>query len=351
LLLPVGISFYTFQALGYTIDVYRGTTKAERDLPTYALFVSFFPQLVAGPIERSGHLLPQFREKHVCQYEQVMAGLKLMVWGYFLKLVLADRCGLYVDAIFSHVDKHNGGSYLLASLLFPFQIYGDFAGYSCIAIGTSRILGFRLMDNFRRPYFARTVGEFWHRWHISLSTWFRDYVYIPLGGNRVGHVRLYFNLIVTFVVSGLWHGANWTFLCWGALHGLFVCLERLLGLGSRRFSRAGRLLQTLATFLLVSFAWILFRADSVSDFIWIVSGIFNQFGMPYVQDVGWGVVMASFAAIAMVLAKDLTAECDWKWVCSLRGSTLAQCTYLAALIALISLLGVFGSNQFIYFQF
>lgn len=195
LLLPVGISFYTFQALGYSIDVYRRTTVAEHDFFTYALFVSFFPQLVAGPIERSVRLLPQFRERHRFEYGQAMTGMKLMVWGYFLKLVLADRCSLYVDAVFNHVDSHTGGSYLLASLLFPFQIYGDFAGYSLIAIGAARIMGFRLMENFRRPYFAASVGEFWHRWHISLSTWFRDYVYIPLGGNRVNQIRCCVNQI------------------------------------------------------------------------------------------------------------------------------------------------------------
>ena len=169
LLLPVGISFYTFQALGYSIDVYRGKLSAERHFPTYALYVSFFPQLVAGPIERSTHLLPQFRERHAFNYGQAMEGLRLMMWGYFMKLVVADRCGLYVDAVFNNMPMHNGGSYLLASLLFPFQIYGDFAGYSLIAIGASRVMGFRLMDNFRRPYFSSSVGEFWHRWHISLS--------------------------------------------------------------------------------------------------------------------------------------------------------------------------------------
>ena len=233
LLLPVGISFYTFQALGYSIDVYRGVTKVERDFPTYALFVSFFPQLVAGPIERSNNLLPQFKEQHRFDYDQVMEGVRLMLWGYFMKLVLADRCGIYVDAIFNYVGNHNGGSYLLASLLFPFQIYGDFAGYSLIAIGVARILGFRLMQNFRRPYVACTVGEFWHRWHISLSTWFKDYVHIPLGGNRVGRIHNYFNLLVTFVISGIWHGANWTFFCWGALHGVLLCGERCFGMGSR----------------------------------------------------------------------------------------------------------------------
>ncbi len=203
LLLPVGISFYTFQALGYSIDVYRGTTPVEKNFFMYALFVSFFPQLVAGPIERSNNLLPQFKIKQLFDYDRTMAGIRMMIWGYFLKLALADRCGMYVDAVFNNVLHHNGGSYLIASFFFPFQIYGDFAGYSLVAIGAAKIMGFKLMDNFRRPYFSSSVTEFWRRWHISLSTWFKDYVYIPLGGNRVGKLRNYFNLLITFVISGL----------------------------------------------------------------------------------------------------------------------------------------------------
>lgn len=271
LLLPVGISFYTFQALGYLIDIYRGTTKVERDFATYALFVSFFPQLVAGPIERSNNMLPQFREQHRFDYERTMEGLKLMVWGYFMKLVLADRCGLYVDAIFNNIDYHNGGSFLLASFLFPFQIYGDFAGYSFIAIGVAKVLGFHLMVNFNRPYFSCSLGEFWHRWHVSLSTWFKDYVYIPLGGNRVGQIRQYFNLLVTFVVSGIWHGANWTFLFWGGIHGGLLCIERFIGI-DRKTQHYGtqRLLHWTLTFVLVCFAWIFFRANSLNDVIIII---------------------------------------------------------------------------------
>ena len=280
LLLPVGISFYTFQALGYSIDVYRGTTKAERDFATYALFVSFFPQLVAGPIERSNNLLPQFKEQHRFDYETLMAGVRMMVWGYFMKLVLADRCGTYVDSIFNNVDMHNGGSYLLASLLFPFQIYGDFAGYSLIAIGVARVMGFRLMENFHRPYFACSVGEFWHRWHISLSTWFKDYVYIPLGGNRVKKSRQYFNLMVTFIVSGIWHGANWTFLCWGTLHGLLLCIEKAMGIGRKKYAGVQRLGHWAVTFVLVCLAWILFRANNLEDAVTVMTGIFTRISMP-----------------------------------------------------------------------
>lgn len=241
-LLPVGISFYTFQALGYSIDVYKGQTEAEHNFITYALFVSFFPQLVAGPIERSNNLLPQFNKPHDFNYNSAMEGVHLMVWGFFLKLMIADRCGIYVDTIFNNLSNYNGGSYLLASLLFPFQIYGDFAGYSLIAIGTARILGYKLMMNFKRPYFSLSIGEFWHRWHISLSTWFKDYLYIPLGGNRCNKARQYFNLFVTFLVSGIWHGANWTYMIWGGYHGLLLCMEKYLGIGKTTPNRYGRVL-------------------------------------------------------------------------------------------------------------
>ena len=234
-LLPVGISFYTFQAVGYSVDVYRGHISAEKDFFTYALFVSFFPQLVAGPIERASNLLPQFKEKHDFNYDRLIAGFSLMLWGYFLKLCIADRFGIYVDSIYNNVGKHNGGSYLVASMMFPFQIYGDFCGYSLIAIGAAKVMGFSLMENFHRPYFSTSVGEFWKRWHISLSTWFMDYLYIPLGGNRVKPIRHYFNLFITFLISGIWHGANWTFVAWGGLHGIFLCIEKALGISKKKY--------------------------------------------------------------------------------------------------------------------
>lgn len=348
LLLPVGISFYTFQALGYSIDVYRGTTPVERDFATYALFVSFFPQLVAGPIERSNHLLPQFRERHRLDYDMAMSGLRLMVWGYFLKLMLADRCAMYVDIVFNNVARHNGGSYLLASLLFPFQIYGDFAGYSLIAIGTARVLGFRLMENFRRPYLACTVGEFWHRWHISLSTWFKDYVYIPLGGNRVGRLRNYFNLLVTFVVSGIWHGANWTFLCWGTLHGLLLCVEKALGVGRQRYAGLSRWCHWALTFVLVCLAWVLFRANNMADAVTIITGMFSRPAMPY-HDLSTFLGVA--VAMSIVVLKELRDEFGLRL--PLRGAVrqVALHVWLALLVACIIGFGVLDSNQFIYFQF
>ena len=227
LLLPVGISFYTFQAVGYTIDVYRGTIQAERKFSTYALFVSFFPQLVAGPIERAKNLLPQFHKEHSFKYDNFVSGFKLMLWGYFMKLCVADRLGEYVDAVYNNVDAHNGTSFLIATILFTFQIYCDFGGYSNIAIGVAKILDYDLMVNFRRPYFSESVKDFWRRWHISLSSWFSDYVYIPLGGSRVKYARHLLNLLITFLVSGLWHGANWTFVFWGSLHGVLLIIHNV----------------------------------------------------------------------------------------------------------------------------
>lgn len=348
LLLPVGISFYTFQALGYSIDVYRGTVKIERDFPTYALFVSFFPQLVAGPIERSQNLLPQFKQQHRFDYDAVMSGVKLMVWGYFMKLVLADRCGIYVDTIFNNVDKHNGGSYLVASLLFPFQIYGDFAGYSLIAIGVARVLGFRLMENFHRPYFACTIGEFWHRWHISLSTWFKDYVYIPLGGNRVGKLRNYFNLLITFVVSGIWHGANWTFLCWGTIHGILLCIEKAFGISKQKYTGVKKSFHWAATFVLVCFAWILFRANNLSDAVSVVTGIFTNLGTPKPEYANF---MAIGLAMTVLFTKEFADEFNWKIRVADSKSWLVRHIYLIIMIAYIILFGVLGGDQFIYFQF
>lgn len=348
LLLPVGISFYIFQALGYSIDVYRGTTKVENDFPTYALFVSFFPQLVAGPIERSNNLLPQFKKKHYLNYESVMAGLKLMAWGYFLKLVLADRCGLYVDAIFNNIDKHNGGSYLVASLLFPFQIYGDFAGYSLIAIGTARILGFQLMENFKRPYLSVTIGEFWHRWHISLSTWFKDYVYIPLGGNRVSRFRNHFNVLVTFIISGFWHGANWTFICWGTLHGILLCIEKVLGFGKQKYTGIRKFGHWIVTFVLVCFAWILFRAPGMSAAKAIITGIFTNPGIP---NPDYATFTAIGLAMTILLIHELSEEYQWGDRVMESKKHLLRPMSIALIIAYVILFGVLGGDQFIYFQF
>lgn len=348
LLLPVGISFYIFQALGYSIDVYRGNTPVEKNFFTYALFVSFFPQLVAGPIERSANLLPQFKREHSFSYEKVMEGICLMLWGYFLKLVLADRCAFYVDTIFNNVSEHNGGSFLLASLFFPFQIYGDFAGYSLIAIGTAKVMGFDLKENFRRPYFAATVTDFWRRWHISLSTWFRDYVYIPMGGNRVSAARCYFNVMVTFVVSGVWHGANWTFVIWGTIHGVLQCFEKLLGWNKTQWKTQRKIIHWALTFCIVCLAWIFFRANTVSDAFLIIKGIFMDLAMPYMR-------IADFIAVALALAMVFMKESIDEYGLKIRVSEspvwIVRHMYIVSMIAFIILLGVLNGDQFIYFQF
>lgn len=348
LLLPVGISFYIFQAVGYAVDVYRRNVDVERNFFRYALFVSFFPQLVAGPIERSTNLLRQFMSFHELRYEDVMSGLNLMVWGYFLKLVLADRCGLYVDAVFNNIEHHNGGSYLLAAFLFPFQIYGDFAGYSLTAIGAARVMGFHLMENFRRPYFARTVTEFWHRWHISLSTWFKDYVYIPLGGNRVKKSRNYFNLMTTFIVSGIWHGANWTFIVWGATHGALQCVEKRIGWHKAKWKGWSALFHWVVTFIVVCFAWIYFRADSLHDANRIIGGIFINPGVPYLRVADLCVI---FITLAWIYAKEYKDERVMKFSLSESSNWIVRHAYLVFLIAFIVVFGVLNGGQFIYFQF
>jgi D-alanyl-lipoteichoic acid acyltransferase DltB (MBOAT superfamily) len=273
-LLPIGISFYIFQTVGYMIDVYRGKLEPERHLGRFALFASFFPQLLAGPIARASHLLPQFYEKFDFDEARVSSGLRLMLWGMFQKVVIADRLGLYVNAVYNNPSDWEGWPVFLATLFFAFQIYCDFSGYSDIAIGAARVMGFNLMENFRRPYFAQSPSEFWQRWHISLSSWFRDYLYIPLGGNRVSAPRWYFNLMIVFLVSGLWHGAAWTFVIWGGLHGLYVIgdvatknfrgrLAHKLRLDERPITRA--VLSGFITFNLVCLAWVFFRANSIAD--------------------------------------------------------------------------------------
>lgn len=348
LLLPVGISFYIFQALGYSIDVYRGNTEVERDFFTYALFVSFFPQLVAGPIERSTNLLRQFKETHTFSYENVMSGIRLMLWGYFLKLALADRCALYVDPILNNIPQHNGGSFLLASVIFTFQIYGDFAGYSLTAIGAARVMGFNLMENFRRPYFAMTVTDFWHRWHISLSTWFKDYLYIPLGGNRVSASRHYANIMITFIVSGIWHGANWTFIVWGMIHGGLQCIEKRLGWNSRFWTRTQKAMHWIATFCIVCMAWVFFRANTIGDAFSIFKGITTDPGIPFIR-------VADLLVIVMVLAITITKEIKDELCLNLHisdsPSWIVRHLYIVFMTAFIVLFGVLNGDQFIYFQF
>lgn len=276
-LLPVGISFYTFQTLSYVLDVYKGKIFAERHFGIYAVFVSFFPQLVAGPIERTENLLPQIKKEHYFDYTQATYGLKQMAWGYFKKLCIADVLSTYVDTVYSSLYQYKGIDLIWATLFFTIQIYCDFSGYSDIAIGVSKLMGIDLMINFKSPYFSASIKEFWRRWHISLSTWFKDYVYIPLGGNRCKTIRRYFNLFITFIASGLWHGASWTFVIWGALHGAAQIFESIFDkwFSFIRTSKIGHIFSTLAVFVFCNITWIFFRANSFHDALYVLKYMFS----------------------------------------------------------------------------
>ena len=282
IILPVGISFYTFQTLSYTIDVYKGRLKPERDFVTFALFVSFFPQLVAGPIEKASNLLPQLKVEHPFDYKNVTWGAKLMVWGFFKKMVVADQLAvLIVDPVYLHLGDYEGGILIVATCAFAFQIYCDFGGYSDIARGCARMMGIRLMENFRRPYFAVSVTDFWRRWHISLTSWFREYIYIPLGGNRRGAAKKCLFVWITFTLSGLWHGAEWSFVLWGVLYALLMDLEFLLGVGKpRKRHPAVHMLQCLITFLIVCFLWVFFRATNIGEALYVVRHSLWGIGSP-----------------------------------------------------------------------
>jgi alginate O-acetyltransferase complex protein AlgI len=362
LLLPVGISFYTFQTLSYTLDVYRGDRPPERHLGIFALYVSFFPQLVAGPIERSTRLLPQFRETHRFEYAEVVGGMKQMLWGFVKKVVIADRLAIYVNQVYDDPGTYTGLPLLLATYFFAFQIYCDFSGYSDIAIGAGRVMGFRLMRNFDAPYFARSVGEFWKRWHISLSTWFRDYLYFPLGGSRTSRLRWHFNLFVVFLVSGLWHGANWTFAAWGCLHALFLLASVWFAPVRTRLSHVLRLdrlpalltvMQVTITFHLVAFAWILFRANSLSDAGTIVRGIFSLtpvrlgYGGIAVGLARGDVLMMLFSCVALMWL-DYGGRLD-RLMASAR--PIVRWTMYVALLFLLVTAGFYKPSEFIYFQF
>jgi len=359
ILLPIGLSFHTFQAMSYTIEVYRGHQKAEKHFGIYSLYVMFYPQLVAGPIERPQNLLHQFRERYNFDYHRVVEAFKLIVWGFVKKLVIADRLAIYVNAVYNHPEHHNGMTLLLATIFFAIQIYCDFSAYSDIAIGVAKVMGFKLMTNFNRPYFARNISEFWKRWHISLSTWFKDYLYISLGGNRVSIPRWYFNLLFVFIVSGLWHGANWTFIIWGALNGFYLVfgiitysfrekIAKLVGLD--QLPKINRLIQVLTTFGLSCFAWIFFRANNVRDAFEIIKKIFTFKGPIFIENPS--MIIYAFSGVLLIFIVELKQEYyrgnfsffnNKNWI-------VRHLSY-SFLIILILLFGVFDGGQFIYFQF
>lgn len=357
-LLPVGISFYIFQALGYMIDVYRGDVKIEKNFFTYALFVSFFPQLVAGPIERSTNLLQQFYEKHKFEAENAISGINLMLWGYFLKLVVADRCAIYVDAVYNNMGNHNGSSIILASCLFAFQLYGDFAGYSYIAIGTSRVMGFKLMDNFRRPYFFSTsIQDYWKRNHISLTSWFMDYIYYPMIGNSKNVNWWYFSIFFTFVLSGFWHGAAWTYVICFAIHGFYLVIHSIIDKPQKKFEKKHNLkkkewwlwLNRVVTFFLVVYALIYFRANSLDDALTATSQILTKLlNVPFLG----GITHFGYAVIGLIILFVAEYCIEYKKVVVTEKNFMKVYTLCSiCMLAMILGFGVFNGGQFIYFQF
>ena len=372
IVLPVGISFYTFQALGYTIDVYRGEIKAEKNLLRYALFVSFFPQLVAGPIERTKNLLNQLECNEDFNYKNVKDGLLLMLWGFFEKIVIADKAAVLVDNVYNSYAEQEGAVLLVATIIFAFQIYCDFGGYSHIAIGAAKVLNVNLMDNFRQPYFALNIKDFWNRWHISLSTWFRDYLYIPLGGNRCSRLRKHCNLFITFFVSGLWHGASWHYVVWGALHGIYQIIsdctkktrQTLLNkLKIKTDCFSYRLWQRMITFILVCFIWLFFRAGTLTDAVRMCQRIFFELNpsillgdVLYNQGLSQLQIYYLFVAIAVLLFVDYLHEKGKSVRMFLQQQNLVfrwLVYYAAVFIIVVSVLQTFGqnANTFIYFQF
>ncbi|MBQ7157287.1 MAG: MBOAT family protein [Bacteroidaceae bacterium] len=349
LLLPVGISFYTFQAIGYTIDVYRKSIEPEKNLFTYALFVSFFPQLVAGPIERAKSLLPQFHQVHKFNSDESVEGLRLMVWGFFMKLCIAENVASYVDAVYNNLPNHTGTSVLLATFFFTFQIFCDFGGYSLIAIGTARCLGFTLMQNFAHPYLSCSMREFWRRWHISLSSWFSDYVYIPLGGSRCSEAKHQRNLFLTMLVSGVWHGANWTFIAWGGIHGLLLCVTSFIEKKVMPIKR--NVVSVGVTFVLAMFCWIFFRANNMSDAMLAINKIIFEQGQLY-NGAGKPTLALSMLLIALLMFKEMKDEYCSKPVRFMHNSNIyVSAFWTAMMIVVILLCAQFDSNQFIYFQF
>lgn len=365
LILPVGISFYTFQTLSYSIDVYRGSIPAERNFLYYALFVSFFPQLVAGPIERPENLIPQLKQEHKFNKEDFFAGAEKMLIGYFKKVVVADIAAVYVNRVFNAPEQASGAAVIICSALFAMQIYCDFSGYTDIAIGCARIMGYRLMQNFDRPYSAENIKDFWARWHISLTSWFRDYLYIPLGGNRKGKTRRYINLLIVFLVSGLWHGADMTFVFWGLLHGIYQIVGSLTQKSrDAAYARAGldvkslpvRLFRRAVTFLLVCFAWIFFRANNTGDLMILLSKIFTDFGGASVfSEIGMNFITAavlvlSFIILAVLDKRNLMPAGDAGYS-SARAATAAVYIVWAVLFAWLILLAGDGTSSFVYFQF
>ncbi len=352
ILLPVGISFYTFTALSYTIDVYQHKVESTNDALAYFAYVMFFPSILSGPISRAQKQLPQYFSRRNFDFDKSISACKLILWGGVMKLCLADRLGIYVDTIYANIAQHNGTTLLITSILYSIQIYADFAGYSLMAIGFGKLLGIDLQTNFIRPYFAKTVTDFWRRWHISLTTWFRDYIYFPLGGNRCSKARWALNTLIVFAISGLWHGAAYTFIIWGAMHGVCMVIERLvygekIKQLSDKFSMSN-IIRIIITFTIVNFAWIFFRINNLGDVMQIFKKIFTEPGKPFLDT---NTLLMGFVAMAIIFIYDLVKEKHLNM--HLLSSRFMVVRYLTAIMLIVYILafGVLNGGSFIYFQF
>lgn len=354
IILPVGISFYTFQALSYSIDVYRQKLEPTRDIIQFFAFVSFFPQLVAGPIERATNLLPQFEKPRKFDYSQAVDGMRQILWGLFKKIAVADTCAVYVDQVFGNFQTQNGTTLIIAAILFAIQIYGDFSGYSDIAIGTAKLFGIRLMRNFRNPYFSRDIAEFWRRWHISLTTWFRDYVYIPLGGSRVSKGKIIRNTFIIFLLSGFWHGANWTFIAWGAYHAILFLPLILMGKNRKYLNEVaeGKALpslketgQMLLTFMLATAGWIIFRSDSIAQ-AWHYFAQIPHLGTPYTE----GLLTITLLTAGMFVVEWVQRQREHGLDLQMLKSHILKFSIYYIIIFILFLVQK-GAESFIYFQF
>ncbi|MDO7846603.1 MBOAT family O-acyltransferase [Hymenobacter sp. M29] len=363
IILPIGLSFHTFQAMSYTIEVYRRNQPAERHFGIYALYVMFYPQLVAGPIERPQNVLYQFHQRQYFNYSRVASGLRLMAWGLFKKVVIADRMAYLVNEVYNTPHDYRGLPLLVATIFFSVQIYCDFSGYSDMALGAARVMGFELMKNFDRPYFSKSISEFWRRWHISLSTWFKDYLYISLGGNRVALPRACFNLFFVFMVSGLWHGANWTFIVWGALHGIYLVVGMLTKSARNRFIERtnltflnNALLNTALTYGLVAFAWIFFRANTLHDAVYVIRhtldlspDLWHISAVKVFYKRNEWLALAGALAVLFVVEKYQFRLSIGNWLA--QQATPVRWAMYYGIVLYIALLGAFEHVQFIYFQF
>ena len=346
--LPIGLSFFTLQAIGYLYDVYKRQVEVENNWWDYMLFVSFFPQIASGPISKAKDLLPQIKAQRTFNYGQAVQGLKWILWGMFMKVVMADRVGIYADTIFNNYEHLSGLSCFMGSLLYTLQIYGDFAGYSFMAVGVGELLGFELVNNFRRPYLSQSITEFWHRWHISLSTWLKDYIYIPLGGSHCSKARNYWNILVTFLVSGLWHGANWTFIVWGGLHGVFQIIEKMMKLQRPTSMGITKVVRIIVTFLLVNFAWVFFRMPTLNDAIEMISRMIINHDIT-IAEITPAMALFIIMSVFIVVLKDFIDEfCNRKHTMFHHQNVIIRWSVYIVMVGMILTCGVFDASQFIY---